>query len=151
MTLIYNVMVIITNWLITKKYQFHKCHWIFSLLRIFVLSVTDNNFTGPNYEQHDGCFIRNRNCLTFVNTWVHMNCILLVFLCLMFFFFVFCLVANVACVSGLFIVPSVVSKVCLKKYIVYEIWTHLRFRTLLQYMTITFILSRLDFKTDWGW
>jgi hypothetical protein len=103
MTLIYNVMVIITNRLITKKYQFHKCHWIFSLLRIFVLSVTDNNFTGPNYEQHDGCFIRNRNCLTFVNTWVHMNCILLVFLCLVFLFFVFCLVANVACVSGLFI------------------------------------------------
>ena len=103
MTLNYNFMVIITNWLITKKYQFHKCQWIFSLLRIFVLSITDNNFTGPDYEQHDGCFIRNRNCLIFINTWAHMNFILLVFFCLVVFFFVFCLVANVAWVSGLFI------------------------------------------------
>ena len=68
-----NSTVIITNWLIVTKYQFHTWQVIFCLLYgffFFPLSPTDINQTWL-FEQHSDCLIRNGNCLPFASTWVH--------------------------------------------------------------------------------
>jgi hypothetical protein len=50
-------------------YPFLKWQWIFPLLcRFFVLSSISVPLP---YEEHNTCFIRNRNCLLFANTWSH--------------------------------------------------------------------------------
>jgi hypothetical protein len=62
-----NSTVIITNWLTYLKWQ-----WIFYFLRrCFLCFITATTFTGLDYEHHDGCLIRSRNCLPFASTWIH--------------------------------------------------------------------------------
>ena len=73
-----NSTVVITNWLIAKTYSFLQWQLIFSLSRgIFLLSsITDKTFTGREYTNvcvPRRCFIRNRNCLLFESTWVHLR------------------------------------------------------------------------------
>jgi hypothetical protein len=65
---------VITIWLTVTKYPYLKWQWIlYYLCRCFLSSITAETFTGLDciYEQQGGCFIRSRNCLPFVSTWVH--------------------------------------------------------------------------------
>jgi hypothetical protein len=97
--------VVITNCLTITKYPFLKCQWFFSLLRRFC-------FFSTNFLQ-DFSMINTRtmNCLPLASGWVHPSfCFVLIIcwvFCVVFFFLLFifllCLVHNVVCVSGLYI------------------------------------------------
>jgi hypothetical protein len=104
-TKIHQSAVVITNCLTITKYPFLKCQWFFSLLRRFC-------FFSTNFLQ-DFSMINTRtmNCLPLASGWVHPSFCFVLIICWVFcvvvffllFIFLLCLVNNVFCVSGLYI------------------------------------------------